>query len=209
MTVKIVKCPKCRVSGTLTAFAGLKGVFGSLTFGGYDLSRFVPNNVSFSLATDISRDLVVGLQSIKSVNVDLNETVTTQLLSSPILTFVDSTHPYIYLPSAACQAFERQFGLQYNSTLGSYIVTDEQHDALMASDMSVTFTIANSKEGGPSVDINLPYSSFDLELKPPYAPETTRYFPIMRALNDSQYALGRTFLQEAYGTMLLSCGLKR
>jgi hypothetical protein len=33
----------------------LKGVFGSLTFGGYDLSRFVPNNVSFSLAPDISR----------------------------------------------------------------------------------------------------------------------------------------------------------
>lgn len=33
----------------------LKGVFGSLTFGGYDLSRLVPNNVSFSLAPDISR----------------------------------------------------------------------------------------------------------------------------------------------------------
>ena len=182
----------------LTYFIGLKGVLGSLTFGGYDLSRFTPNNVSFSLAADISRDLVVGLQSIKTVNVGLNETITTQLLPSPILTFVDSTLPWISLPPEACQAFETQFGLQYNSTLQSYIVTDEQHAKLMTSDMSVTFTIANSKEGGPSVDITLPYSSFDLSLKPPYAPETIRYFPIQSAQNDSQYSLGRAFLQEAY-----------
>ena len=173
-------------------------MFGSLTFGGYDLSRFTPNNVSFSLATDISRDLVVGLQSIQVVSVGRNETITTDLLATPILTFVDSTLPYIYLPNATCEAFGRQFGLQYNSTLAYYTVTDEQHDYLMAADPSITFTIADSIAGGPSVEITLPYSSFDLELKPPYAPETTRYFPILPAHNESQYALGRTFLQEAY-----------
>ena len=95
--------------------------------------------------------------------------------------FMDLIILYIYLPFEACQAFEKQFNLQYNSTLLSYIVSDKQHDLFMAIDISIIFTIADSKEGRSSVDIILLYSSFDLELKSPYAPETTRYFPIQRA----------------------------
>ena len=186
-----------RLLDLLTATTGLKGVFGSLTFGGYDLSRFTPNNVSFPLAADTSRDLVVGLQSIKLVNISDEETIIKQLLPSPIWTSVDSTLPFIFLPSAVCQAFEEQFGLQYNSTLEAYYLTEEQYNAITATNLSLTFTIANSKEGGPSVDINLPYSSFDLKLQPPYSPENTRFFPILPAQNESQYTLGRTFLQEA------------
>ena len=34
-------------------------------------------------------------------------------------------------------------------------------------------------------------------MKPPLLEEDTPYFPIRRALNESQYTLGRTFLQEA------------
>ena len=127
-----------------------------------------------------------------------NASTTTQLLSSPILTFVDSTLPWILLPSDACDAFKQLFGLQYNSTLSSYTLTDEQHNFLRDTNPNVTFTIANSKNGGPTVDIVLPYSSFDLVMKPPLAPNDTRYFPILPATNESQYTLGRTFLQEAY-----------
>ena len=127
------------------------------------------------------------------------------------MTFVDSTQPWIYLPSEACTAFERQFNLQYNSAVASYVVSDEQHDVLMASNPNITFTIADSKDGGPTVDIVLPYSSFDLELKPPLARENARYFPIAPAQNESQYTLGRTFLQEAYEVHPLSilCGILR
>ncbi|KAL9100992.1 MAG: hypothetical protein Q9163_003697 [Psora crenata] len=172
-----------------------KGVFGSLTFGGYDLSRFVPNNISFTLAPDISRDLVVGLQSITSNAANRS---TTALLPSPILSFIDSTQTDIYLPRESCEAFENAFGLKWNDTTKVYWVDDDLHQTLLITNPNINFTIGNSLAGGPTVDIVLPYASFDLQAKYPAAPTTTRYFPLKRAANESQYILGRTFMQEVY-----------
>ncbi|KAM0796924.1 aspartic peptidase domain-containing protein, partial [Usnea florida] len=179
----------------------LKGVFGSLTFGGYDRSRFVPNNVSLSQATDPSRNLVVGLQSILSTATDHSTTLVTQqqsLLPNPILTFIDSTLPYIYLPNVTCQNFEKTLGLEWNSTEELYLVNETLHQSLLSKNLTFTFTITDAISGGPTVQIELPYASFDLEVKPPYIQDTTRYFPLQPAVDESQYTLGRTFLQEAY-----------
>ena len=189
----------CSNIGMLLTISGSKGVFGSLTFGGYDSSRFVPSNLSFSLAPDITRDLVVGLQSITST---MTNHSTTGLLPSPILTFIDSTQPYIYLPIESCQAFEAAFGLVYNETAKVYWLDDAQHQALLAMNPNITFTIGNSLTGGTTVDIVFPYASFDLLATSPAAETPTRFFPLRRAANDTQYTLGRTFLQEAYVTIL-------
>jgi len=43
----------------------------------------------------------------------------------------------------------------------------------------------------------LPYAAFDLVADYPLVIDSSRYFPLMRAANESQYTLGRTFLQEA------------
>lgn len=102
-------------------------MFGSLTFGGYDRSRFVPNNVSLFLAADISRDLVVGLQSMSSTITNGTTTQQQLLLPNPIRTFIDSTLPYIYLPIEACQLFEKTLGLVWDSTLEMYWVNDTLH----------------------------------------------------------------------------------
>ena len=169
-----------------------------MTFGGYDVSRFIPNNVSLSLAPDISRDLVVGLQSITLNTANQSTTQRQSLLPSPILTFIDSTIPYIYLPLEACQAFERTLGIVWNDTLGTYQIDETDHQTLLSTNPNITFKVGNSKIGGPTVDIVFPYASFDLELKYPSVLNTTRYFPLKRASNESQYTLGRTFLQEAY-----------
>jgi hypothetical protein len=54
------------------------------------------------------------------------------------------------------------------------------------------------------VNITLPYDAFDLQLSYPYLPNTTYadpskyYFPLRQAANETQYVLGRAFLQEAY-----------
>jgi hypothetical protein len=54
-----------------------------------------------------------------------------------------------------------------------------------------------------SVSISFPYAAFDLTAKPPYQliNKTSRYFPLRRAENDTEYTLGRTFLQEAFLTV--------
>lgn len=52
-----------------------------------------------------------------------------------------------------------------------------------------------------SVAIELPYAAFVLQATYPLYPNATNYFPIRRAANDTQYTIGRAFLQEAYITV--------
>ncbi|KAL8670074.1 MAG: hypothetical protein Q9168_005369, partial [Polycauliona sp. 1 TL-2023] len=171
-----------------------KGSFGSLTFGGSDLSRYEPTNVSFSLAADVQRDLVVGIQSITST---LNNGSVSSLLPSPALAFIDSTVPYLYLPVDACEAFESALGLVYDKKNNLYFVDDTLHQTLSNINPKFTFVLGNDKLSKPTVTITLPYASFDLMIKPPLKPNATSYFPLRRG-NDSQITLGRAFLQEAY-----------
>jgi len=110
--------------------------------------------------------------------------------------YVDSTIPHIYLPAAVCAKFESAFGLSYNETSKIYTVDEATHASLMATNPSITFTLANT--GGNTLDIVLPYAAFDLTASFPVVANDTKYFPLKRAANDTQYTLGRVFLQEAY-----------
>ena len=178
----------------------LKQVLGSLTLGGVDSGRFVPNNLSVPFAPQQNRSLLVGIQSISSIN---ENGTTSNLLPTGVMAFVDSTEAQIWLPVEACQAFEKAFGLTYNTTSGFYLVDNALHAQLQAQNASVTFTLGSTVSGGETVNITLPYNSFDLTLTPPAAnlSSSTKYFPLRRADNDTQYTLGRTFLQEAYLTV--------
>ena len=120
------------------------------------------------------------------------------LLPSPQLAFIDSTVSDIYLPSDACKSFERVFGLVWNSTYKKYVIDDEIHNMLVARSPVFTLDIGNSKTGGPTVEITLPYASFDLTFKPDLDSAPMRYFPIQQAANETQVTLGRAFLQETY-----------
>ncbi|KAI9870459.1 MAG: hypothetical protein M1830_004226, partial [Pleopsidium flavum] len=170
----------------------LKGVTGSLTLGGYDVSRFTSNNLSFTFADDSSRDVVVGLQSI-TTDGSSNKT---SLLSDGIFAFVDSTDPYISLPPAVCQKFEERFGLTWDNASQLYLVNETLHESLVSRNPNFTFTLGNSRSGGQTVDIVLPYSSFDLVAR--YPLNYSRFFPLKKVTNETQYTLGRAFLQEAY-----------
>ena len=177
---------------TLT-YARIKGSFGSLTLGGSDVSKYRPTNNSFDLAPDISRDLVVGIKSITST---YNNGSVSSLLPSPTLAFIDSTVPYLYLPEDACKSFESELGLIYNEDDNLYFVDDLVHQTLVNLKPVFTFHLANDKSSEPAVEIDLPYASFDLVIKPPLLPNTTPYIPLRRGTDD-QITLGRTFLQEA------------
>ena len=186
------KIPSSSWAYTAGAYYQQPRVFGSLTLGGFDSTRFVPNNVSFPFGADISKDLLVGIRSITS------DASSSPLLSRGLYAFIDSLVPHIWLPLEVCQAFERAFGLVWSNSSELYLVTEDMHNRLVDLNPNVTFTLGPSLTDGGTVDIVMPYGSFDLTAKSPLVRNSTRYFPLKRAQNDTQYTLGRAFLQQAY-----------
>ena len=175
---------------------GGDSTFASLTLGGYDDSKLVPNDVSFSLAGVATHDLVVGIQSIT-----YSDSQTGGMPLMPYgagkLTFIDSTLPNLWLPTPVCDAFAQAFGLTFSSLRLYYTINETMHDANIQRNASVTFQLANFVTGGKSVNITIPYSSFDLNSTALIPGNSTRYFPLRQANAQEQYTLGRAFLQEA------------
>lgn len=187
------KIPSLSWSYTAGAKYRLKKVLGQLVFSGYDTSRFTENGVSFTMAEDVTRDLVVGLQSIS-----FSGSTSAILLSSPIDIYIDSTDPNLWLPDEAVDAFEKAFNLTLDSASGLYLMDATQREALRNAKPQVTFRLSDVRSGGDTVAITLPYEAFDLTAEYPLVPSTSYYFPLKRANSSAQYTLGRVFLQEAY-----------
>ncbi|KAI1848561.1 hypothetical protein JX266_005420 [Neoarthrinium moseri] len=185
--------PSLSWSYTAGAKYRLKQVYGQLILSGYDTSRFTENSVSFTMADDLTRDLVVALQSIS-----YSGSSSMSLLSDSIQIFLDSTEPNIWLPESTCDAFEEAFGLTLDPESGLYLVNETHHNTLLDSNAEVSFRLSDVNLGGDTVRVILPYNAFDLTAKYPLVDNSSYYFPLKRAANASQYTLGRTFLQEAY-----------
>ena len=137
---------------------------------------------------------MVGLQSITFSD---PKSTTQSLLPEGILTYIDATVPHIWLPQDACTLFENAFGITYNDTVDRYLVNETIHQQLLSQNANISFVLGNDVNGGESVDINLPYAAFDLQVSSPIVDTMQYYFPLRRAANDTQYTLGRTFLQES------------
>lgn len=185
--------PSLSWSYTAGAKYRLKQVYGQLIFSGYDTSRFTENSVSFTMADDLTRDLVVGLQSIS-----YSGSSSTTLLSDAIDIFIDSTDPNLWLPKDVCDAFEEAFDIRLDDDSGMYLVNDTHRNDLLDTDAEVTFRLSDDKSGGDTVSITFPYAAFDLKAESPLIENGSYYFPLRRAENSTQYTLGRVFLQEAY-----------
>jgi len=154
--------------------------------------------------TDISRDLLVGVQSVSISGQSSSWT-------GGMYAYIDSTVSEMWLPVALCEQFEAAFGLTYNSnasatTIGSgyYFMNASLHEQNLQANKSVTFTIGASSSGGSTTQITFPYSAFALNFSWPVdvnnvsSYQSSYYFPLKQATDDTQYTLGRTFLQEAY-----------
>lgn len=176
-------------------------ILGSLTLGGYDASRLIPNDLTFIFAPDNERDLVVGL-------VGLEASTSTQphidlLKKNNVDLYIDTTIAELYFPVEICKAFEDAFGLQYDAATGLYLVSHTLHQTLLAQNPSIKLTLGQKYSTDATVQITLPYAAFDLEASPPYRGLTskTKYFPLRRGNDTHEWVLGRTFLQEAYLTV--------
>ncbi|MDI1491833.1 MAG: hypothetical protein OHK93_003044 [Ramalina farinacea] len=173
----------------------LDGVFGSLTLGGFDATRFIPSNLSLPFAADDSRSLTVGVQSIILSSTSAGEM---NALTKGAFFLLDSSVSDLWLPLSACQVFEEAFGLTYDGRTDFYTVNASTHQRLQNLNPSVTLKLGAVVFGESTISITLPYAAFDLQASSPYYPNATNYFPVRRAANSTQYILGRTIFQETY-----------
>ena len=179
---------------TAGAFYKQPQMLGSLTFGGYDASRLDSHNVLSDVAFGAvsSRDLVVRLQTITYDTLG-----SAPLLTQGIDVFIDSMVSGLWLPVEVCQNFEKAFNLTWDTNSSLYLIDEHVHSALLAQNPTFTFNLGTGG-GNQTAAIVFPYAAFDLNFTLPITNGPSRYFPLQRAQNFSQYTLGRVFLQEAY-----------
>ncbi|KAL9027798.1 MAG: hypothetical protein Q9196_003731 [Gyalolechia fulgens] len=154
----------------------------------------MPDGVPFNFSSQLERQLTVAIQGI-SVS---NSMAESQLLTSAIFALVDSTVPHLWLPLSVCYAFEHAFGIEFDPVTSLYLVNDTQHEALMKQNAELSITLAPNTDGGSVIEIKLPYASLDLETGPPLVKSQSRYFPLRRAKDETQFTLGRVLLQESF-----------
>ncbi|KAL9616637.1 MAG: hypothetical protein Q9160_008520 [Pyrenula sp. 1 TL-2023] len=185
---------------TAGAYYRLKGVPSSLTLGGVDTNRFVPNDATFALAP--------GYQPVVAVNAitvsaspsspdflepqSKNNPLTLLSAADSALFTIDSSTPFLWLPEGVCDAFAEALNLTYSDDLQLYLFTNtsnaEDSDAAKKSvdnitNLNVTFSFiisdlpdqSGTSFGDNMVSLNIPFAAFSLELSYPFPllPNTT------------------------------------
>ncbi|KAL2200682.1 aspartic peptidase domain-containing protein [Corynascus similis CBS 632.67] len=202
------------------------GTVASLTLGGYDTLRFKPHNTKFSLEP-VTRLPLVRLRGITAEVPTLDDAPTKNWTSTAkplvkmddsIIALIDSSTPYLWLPTEVCERFASALNLKWREDLGLYVFSNGAQYTHYQSDTSLSFTFSlssyqNADDFGQPlntagvVNITLPSAAFAQLLRYPFknviqwGDSSIPYFPLKRStkeVNGNQYIIGRTFLQEAY-----------
>jgi hypothetical protein len=170
-----------------------------MVFGGYDNSRLkMKQGVSISMPSKQNNTLLVGVNSILYTPDQDVQQGATSFTTKGFSAVIDSTLPYLVLPSDICDKFVNKFNLAFDKSTGLYTINSTAHEQNLQQNATVSFLISSdSSTSSPSSKIEFPYAAFYLEANAPIYPNTTNYFPIRKSSNGISI-LGRSFLQEAY-----------
>lgn len=169
----------------------------SLTIGYYNSSLLLPGARSFTFSRD--HDLKVHLAYIQASETPRRNQ--NSILAKDIPVVLDSSEPYLQFPEVVCREFQNTFGLEYELETGLFLVNSSTRARLRELNPNLTFALTGGvEEDGSTIsdmDVVLPYSSFDLEIKATAHTNTRAYFPLKIVADDDFGVLGRTFFQEA------------
>lgn len=145
-------------------------------------------------------ELVVASINVGSQGTDASwsATVDDSGAPQPFRAVIDSTLPFLYLPSGVCDEFASRLGLTHDPATDLYILNNTQRTTNKQTIQSITFALVDTEYSGNSTTIELGYNAFDLEATLPLYEQATPYFPIRKSLSGDHNVLGRAFLQEAY-----------
>jgi len=199
-----------------TAGAYYKGrsVSGSLTLGGVDTSRYIANDLWFTLGQgyipSIAVNSIVVSASASSQSSHWTKNPLTLLPGSEAAIFtIDSDTPFLWLPESVCDTVAQALNLTWNETIEVYTFADNSSpQSLVDLGLQFTFSLANTIGSSQVLDLNITYDAFNLQLSYPfpglftsYSNAKVDYFPMRRTNSSSQYTIGRAFLQEVYLTV--------
>ncbi|KAK4061207.1 uncharacterized protein Triagg1_10379 [Trichoderma aggressivum f. europaeum] len=205
-----------------TAGASYRNMPVSITLGGYDTARYVPHSIDFTLTPqdNMPRALIRGIEATANNSAAKPKKWASEIASlsgwnDSFTALIDSTTPYLWLPTAVCDEFANAFNLTYNKTFDLYTLTNEQYNSYGSSDsFNFVFSFSSFDNhdnfGSPLdvpglVNITVPMRAFVSLLQYPFMHRTIKYgdpavpyFALRRSENDSAVIIGRSFLQEAY-----------
>jgi len=180
-----------------TAGASYREYTGSLVLGGYDDTRIEANSTT-QYALPPSTDITQLRLSLASIAFSFNNGTEASVPVSENVV-IDSTLPYLYLPSGVCDELASRLGLTYNEPADIFTIDSAALAANKENIQQVRITVGDTENSGNTTSITFPYAAFDLNATwPTYDQgQSQPYFPIRRASSDT-YILGRAFLQEAH-----------
>jgi hypothetical protein len=137
------------------------------------------------MAPDDGRELKVAIKSISKQN----STSDAPLLETPILTTLDSSQSFIWLPREVCARFELELGLTRpaaNSTRQMYLLSNDTHASLVRENPTFTFELSSAINSNDTLKVTIPYGVMDLMARHPIALNSKPFFPLKCAANHTQ-----------------------
>jgi hypothetical protein len=197
---------------------------GSLTLGGYDKLRFIPNNYTFDVL-DVPGLSTIFAPEVVSINLEgaivplhdstsgNNITVMSKdPLKKALFSLAMGGSPYLTLPKTSCNMIARAFNLSYDSNTSRYLISNELHQKLSNSKAALTFSFVDYQNPSDRpLTLRLEYPALHFFDGGPNG-TNQRYMPIhpstpnamleknlkTAGISASYHALGRAFFQEVY-----------
>ncbi|KAH8894077.1 acid protease [Thozetella sp. PMI_491] len=204
-------------------YIGSNGTVGSLVLGGYDTLRYTPHSTSFTLDPNTRspsvrvRGVTATISSLDKAPTQWNSTQQTLVaMKDSVVAVIDTSTPYLWMPTIACERFAALFNLTWSDDYGVYLFPDTEAYTkfLDAESLSIVFSLSsfeNSDITGPLnvpgiVNITISPAAFAQTLRYPfknlisYGAPGVPYFPLKRQnlTGTNKYVIGRAFMQEAY-----------
>ncbi|KAJ4406468.1 hypothetical protein N0V85_004519 [Neurospora sp. IMI 360204] len=213
----------------ITQLAEVDGMIPSHSYG-YTAGAYYRDTTRNSIADPNDRAPTVRLRGLTAQVPSLdkapgNWTSTSQTfvaMNDSITAMIDSSTPFLWLPTEICERIASALDLVWREDLGVYVFADGGSQYLKykhmksTEELSFTFTVSsydNSDNFGyplnmPGVvNITIPPAAFAQVLRYPWKnvikfnESSIPYFPLTRSTNETnnnQYIIGRVFMQEAY-----------
>ncbi|KAI9933270.1 hypothetical protein ASPWEDRAFT_43041 [Aspergillus wentii DTO 134E9] len=186
----------------------------SLYLGGYDTNRVlgeISTQSVYSGGGSLNGGLVIQLNDValgveegdspfsfqNKTKAGLLQTNGTSLGSSPQLS-INTIQPYLYLPTATCEAITAYLPVYYNTSLGLYIwnTSDPNYEIIVKSPAYLSFNFIKDSDNNKQLEIKVPFALLNLTLEAPLVDTPTRYLPL--AHHDTNLVFGRAFMQAAF-----------